>query len=337
VISRAVSHRIDLLKGLAIIAVLIQHGLPDSVRYDSLATLHYWQAVPVFIFLMGFNGAGSFRRSGLTEMGALYGGGYWRKRARRLGVPIALAWVASLMLGACAGRLSGGPLMLAGVFPMSGPGNYFITLTVEFTVLAPALYVVVRRAPWATLAAVFAVELAYELVAGALDPGGSGFNYLYNSGIPRYATICTLGMIVALMPALPRPSAWPLAAGAAVGASYLVYFGLQRGEVGAFVSYSGPSNAISSGYPVWLALLGLAALPATRLAFVARLGRASFHVFLAQMLWFALATGQGLGHVALAIPISVLGGFGLEWLDRQVTQRAGAATKLRDRRVAARS
>jgi peptidoglycan/LPS O-acetylase OafA/YrhL len=336
VISRAVSHRIDVLKGVAIVAVIVLHGLPDAARYDSLSALHYWQAVPVFLFLMGFNGAGSFLRSGARDLRALYGRGYWRRRALRLGVPIGIAWLASLVLGAIAGKLEIGPLLLAGVFPMSGPGNYFITLTVEFTVLAPLLFVLVRRAPWATLAVVFALELAYELAYGAWDPHGSGINYLYNSGIPRYATICTLGMLVALRPALPKPTDLPLVLAALVGGAYLVYFGLRRGDVDAFVSYSGPSNALSSGYPVWLALLGLAVLPATRLAFAARLGRASFHVFLAQMLWFALDTGQGFGALVLALPISVVAGLALEWADHHVAEHVQRLPALLRGRQAAR-
>jgi peptidoglycan/LPS O-acetylase OafA/YrhL len=318
VITRAVSHRIDVLKGVAIVAVIVLHGLPDAARYDALASLHYWQAVPVFLFLMGFNGAGSFLRSGRTSLRELAGRDYWAKRVRRLGVPIGMAWIASLVLGALAGKLDEGPLLLAGVFPMSGPGNYFITLTVEFTVLAPLLYVLIRRAPWATLGAVFALELAYELLYRRVDPDGSGINYLYNSGIPRYATVCALGMVVALRPRLVRPTAPALVGAAAVGGAYLLWYGLARGDVDAFVSYSGPANALSAGYAGWLAVLALWALPSARLAFVARLGRASFHIFLAQMLWFALFTTQSAAALVCALAGSIVAGLAFEWLNTRV-------------------
>jgi peptidoglycan/LPS O-acetylase OafA/YrhL len=42
---------IDFVKGVAIVSVLLLHTLPEKILYLSFASLHIWQAVPLFIFV----------------------------------------------------------------------------------------------------------------------------------------------------------------------------------------------------------------------------------------------------------------------------------------------
>jgi peptidoglycan/LPS O-acetylase OafA/YrhL len=329
----APSHQIDVLKGLSIIAVIVIHGLAYEARFSSFSALHYWQAVPVFVFLMGLNGAGSLVRSGGTTLRSLYSQSYWIKRARRLGIPIGLAVIASALLGVITGKLNVGPLTLLGVFPLSGPGNYFITLTVEFTVLAPLLYFFVRRRPVATLVVIIAAELAIELVVGRLDSLSTGEQYMYNSALLRYGGICAAGMVLMLRPTLPRPSSAWIALPALSGAVYLLWFTLRDGDVPMFASYSGPTNALCAGYAVWLALLAMRHLPPGRFKTLSVLGRASFHIFLVQMLWFALFTEQGAVALAIALLASLLGGLGFERICRRVDRALPGSTRSAVRRA----
>lgn len=56
------SLQIDILKGLAIIGVLLQHMLSDMFFHDSYAAFHIKQAVPIFVILMSYNLGLSFKR-----------------------------------------------------------------------------------------------------------------------------------------------------------------------------------------------------------------------------------------------------------------------------------
>src|SRR4051812_17940123 len=104
---------IDVLKGVAIVAVLVQHGLPTAGLHTIAAGLWINQAVPVFFILMGFNAARAHARRDRP----LPVGEYWRGRLRRLGIPFAAAFAASVLVGAIAGGLTWGPTILLGRLP----------------------------------------------------------------------------------------------------------------------------------------------------------------------------------------------------------------------------
>lgn len=45
--------RLDIIKAMMIIAVILLHALPKYFLYSSYAQLHIWQAVPVFFSVNG--------------------------------------------------------------------------------------------------------------------------------------------------------------------------------------------------------------------------------------------------------------------------------------------
>jgi hypothetical protein len=69
---------IDFLKGLAIIGVITLHSFRDYGIFEILVL----QAVPIFIILMGLNGALSLKCSGFNVQN------YVRKKAMRLILPL---------------------------------------------------------------------------------------------------------------------------------------------------------------------------------------------------------------------------------------------------------
>jgi peptidoglycan/LPS O-acetylase OafA/YrhL len=283
-------NQIDLLKGLAIVAVLVLHGLPIRVLRDSWEGLHVRQAVPVFVVLMGMNSAASFTKRGWTGLRDLYLRGYLADRARRIVVPLAIAYGASLVLGLALGRVHIGPLAAVGVLPLSGPGNYFVTLLLETVLAFPLIYWCYRRRPVLTLVGCFVLDAGWELIAGATTRFDSS-PYLYDSSVLRYLAMLALGMWIADSAADAVRRNVIIAAGAVIGLGYLVMF--DSGEwYPTFVvpGFGLETNALTAFYPALLVLAGLRWLPrapgtpvGAALAF---LGRASFHVFLVQILWF---------------------------------------------------
>jgi len=83
--------QIDMMKGLAIVSVIVIHSvLNNQVLTYSLAGLYIWQAVPVFIVILGLNASMSFRRKGYTSLRDLYSKSYVINRFERIVFPTLL-------------------------------------------------------------------------------------------------------------------------------------------------------------------------------------------------------------------------------------------------------
>jgi peptidoglycan/LPS O-acetylase OafA/YrhL len=298
--------QIDLLKGLAVLSVIALHGLTAEELHDAWSPFHFGQAVPVFLVVMGMNGASSFRDRRAAAPRELLSPSYFAGRFDRLVMPFAVVWLASLAVGAVHGGLHFGPLLAVGVTPLSGPGNYFVTIAFEFVLVFPLLFWAFVRAPLATVLGCFALDAAFELAAPSLFSGA--FPYGYDAAIPRYLGQIAIGLWIADHPAPgARANRWIVWL-APLSVAYLV---LQRFEPDAFSwlrdDFGTTTNFLAAPFAGALVLAGLRFLPrrAARapVAVVAALGRASWHVFLVQMVWFAAVGDRGLD----VLPLHVLG------------------------------
>ncbi len=283
-----------------------------------------WQAVPVFMILMGFNGLQSFlKRKGdhPATLVAAYSSGRLAAKLRRLLIPFCMLWLSSLFLGLLRGDVYVGPLLLVGYLPYTGPGNYFIPIAVEFTLLAPFLYWAYSRRSVVTMAAIVICDLGFELAAPYM-PLLHAAPFLYSACILRYGVAIALGMWIAGGEEVFSRRNWFVLPYAAMGFAYLMLsratgFGLP------FLPMWGTQNLASFGWALLLVLLALKVLPALNLpskvtAMLARLGQASYAIFVLWIGFFAagfFAVGVGAFRVAfgsrLGLPHLLDGGVSL--------------------------
>ncbi|HKP88788.1 MAG TPA: acyltransferase [Thermoleophilaceae bacterium] len=324
--------QIDLIKGAAILAVLALHGLTPRQLTDGWAVLHVGQAVPVFFVVMGMNAAASLRRRGTTSVRELYGGGYLAGRAERLLLPFAVVWVIALVAGAIDGGLHFGPLMLAGVLPLAGPGNYFVTIAFEFALVFPALYALFVRAPRATLVGCFAAAAAFELAAPHV--GFLTDAYAYDASILRYLAQIGLGVWIALAAGGGRGRTGWIVALAPLSVAYLIalhespssFDWLQPG-------FGISTNFLSAFYAAALVIAGLRLFPArverAPGVVLAELGKASWHIFLVQVVWFVLDRHRGYDFLPLHVVVTCAVGYALyramDWATAAVRARGGVS------------
>jgi peptidoglycan/LPS O-acetylase OafA/YrhL len=292
--SHARSPAIDLIKGLAIVSVICLHSLSPHKLEEIAALFHIWQAVPVFVFLLGLNGAASLRRRGGRTLRELYFRDYLASRFDRVYVPFLIAFVGTVLLvsivrgGGHYGLYGLGSDLFSGELPIGGPGNYFITLLFQAVLLLPLLCWGLRRWPARALALCVAIAVGYEVLAlrtGLVrtDP------FVYEACIARYLVLMALGCMLAGVPAerLLR-SRW-LWCGALLSTAYL---GLVYTDP-SVIPYGEPASRgqafAAVFYPALLVVLGMTALrrahgPLPRGG--VKLGRASYHIFLVQITWF---------------------------------------------------
>ncbi|MHB8840446.1 MAG: acyltransferase family protein [Candidatus Aquicultor sp.] len=285
-------YQIDALKGIAIISVLIMHSMPRDALSASCAAYHIGQAVPIFMVLMGFAAMQSFDARGIALIP------YYKRRFTRLATPLAIVFAVSLALAILAHLpVNVGRETFIGVLPISGPGNYFITLLIEATLLMPFFYLAMKRVPKTTIALSFFISFLYELTAPHI---GIFLRYpvLYAS-VFRYLPAIALGMWIASDYQISSGRNRFILLGTLASLAYITvstFFGFR---VTYFLPFWGTQNILSFFYPVLLTMIGLRFLPRSNL--LEKLGRASYHIFLVQIVYF----GAGLP-LAMLWPIKTI-------------------------------
>jgi hypothetical protein len=322
---------IDLIKAVAMIGVIAQHSLANLSAVG--ASFWIFQAVPVLVVLFGVNMKTSLDRRRQTGL-SWYLRSYLPRRMERLLIPFAVVWVVAFALGRWSGTAHVGALALAGALPVPAPGNYFIPMIIALTLAVPLIHAAYRRSPSATVLTMAVLDLGFELVAPRVAVLMGHGQFLYDASPLRYLVAFVAGFV--LVDGARSVAARALAAVlVAASLTYLV-LELTHGEwFRAFVpGFTRPTNLFAVPYAAALTLLLVRLLPGGSSNLLLRAagyaGRASFHVFLVQMVWFAfhpeLAAGPFLVALAACFPL----GMAFFWLeDRTITALRCAATPTR--------
>lgn len=309
--------------------MILLHALPASIRRDALTVFHIGQAVPVFFVLMGLNLGLALGRRGPRNLRDIYEKEYFVKRLKRVGLPFLAMVLASLIIAYAV--LSRGYDVevkvgffrtVFGLLPTGGPGDYFTPILFQFTVLIGLLYRLYLYNPKIMLICAFAVDLAYELFAPHV-PLFSAMPGLYAASIFRYLFAIGLGLWIANNLKFGKF----LLMGAAASSLYLVAGTFFSYQVPYFLTDRETQNLLSYFYPLVLVVAGLRYLPTSSLNSatngLATIGRASYHIFLVQILFFGYFEphvpvrnigmsfsyfGVGLGVMLTTLAACILGG-----------------------------
>ncbi|OGY16985.1 MAG: hypothetical protein A2784_04065 [Candidatus Chisholmbacteria bacterium RIFCSPHIGHO2_01_FULL_48_12] len=283
---------IDLLKGLAIIAVLLWHSVPLDIQQQTLFEFHVGQSIPIFLVLMGLNYGMSFARK-KYHRGVIYPRQFLFKQLKRFGIPFLLAFAASLIVGYWRFLLTGmnrlrlNRYLLLGRLPSPGPGNYYISALIQFILIFPLLYKLYRTSPRLTVILIFALDLSFQILTSFYIPFASMTYFIFG-----YLSPVGLGLWLSTDRRLLSPRNKPLAVAGIVSLAYLIFNRLICPNLTClyFPSWT-TQNVFSSFYAGLLVMLGLRWLPRrpiTRLKPLSFIGQASFHIFLIQIIYFSV-------------------------------------------------
>ncbi|MFZ3385362.1 MAG: acyltransferase family protein, partial [Candidatus Methanoperedens sp.] len=90
--------QIDLLKGVAIISVIIQHSVTKNQLSQTLSQFHIWQAIPIFFIVMGFTSMIYFSQKKINIMSFDWSN-YLAGRYTRILIPYLIIFFISLLYG----------------------------------------------------------------------------------------------------------------------------------------------------------------------------------------------------------------------------------------------
>ncbi|MCC9135376.1 acyltransferase [Pontibacter silvestris] len=293
--------QIDIIKGFAILAVLLLHSLNKATLVDYYAVYHIWQAVPLFMVVMGLN-LGLSSSAKKPELTDLYSKQYFQKRASRLVIPCIIVFIVSAIMGLIWLCVSGNSILMfnefsiIGLLPISGPGNYFITLLLQSVLFLPIIGYGFSARASLTIVLLVLLEVLFLLFIKWISMTEHA-SYLYDAAFPRYFSAIAFGMALSRI-VTNKVNLKVMTLLVTVAAAACVYlYQLQYGEQN--IKQIRPEwqiqTILSFGYAAFLVYLSFKSLPNQSsnkiLLFFSTTGKASYHIFLVQVVYFGLING----------------------------------------------
>jgi hypothetical protein len=321
---------VDVLKAGAIAGVIAMHSLTIEQLTRSWAVFWIWQAVPVFVMVMGMNTWASAQRRlpSNADLGLTWA--FLSRRLVRVLVPFTAMWVMSGIAGLFLRTAKIGWETLLLYLPVPGSGKYFVGIVVQLALLSVPLVWAFRLRPVLTTAAALVVNLGFELAA-PLIPVLRSHVQLYDSCSLRYLVLFVAGMWIARALERGRPVLSPWMAGiAAPSIAYAIYVN-GTGQNWVFWDAWRWQNVPAFGYSILLVAVAVRFLPAHRSGNTSRLlgivSVASWHIFLVQAVYFGLPVHLIANHVEyLPLNLAVCIGVGVAFYmaDRRITHSLGS-------------
>lgn len=313
---------IDVIKGLAIIMIILTHvsTIPMDLKLRIAYPYTILPAVPIFLICSGF----LYLRSELgkrcknEEAGGTgniilswYGSSNFMRRINRLLYAYLVQWVVLMgTLFIFRGKLLPAPdALIMFLQGGRGPGAYYVLIMFQFMVVFPFLAYAFEKSPFGTSLGCFFFMFLWELVVSECKISGAVYHILIFRVIPHII----MGMLLYRYYEKVCKTAVP-AVCMLIGAIYLAaiyYFGYKQQLLARDVT-QGPIAALYSFGIVWytLKLEPFWENHKKMLSPVCLLGKASWHIFLVQMVYYYFARRvkfeQSFHSLGIAIVVDLL-------------------------------
>jgi peptidoglycan/LPS O-acetylase OafA/YrhL len=316
--------QVDAMKAVMIFLVVFDHTVPWIIK-DKLGYV-LWEriSIPMFMVIMGFNMALSFKRKGDVSLRELYSKNYFKRKFLRFLIPFLVLYVASTIIGLIIYNFDFHalidnqllaqwdlPYLLIGILPFWGPGNWFIPLLFQCVLVLPIIYKAFSKKPVLTLILCFAGEIACWLLATSfLD---WTIMLLFLVSIPAYLSAIGLGMWFSSGHNLTDRRNWFMWILFSLSTIYMIAYQFFDFR---FKFVRGDYNYLFYPYSAFIFLIAMKLLPKKSESEFTKaitwIGKATYHILLTQILYlgivFAMWGGLSYMYTASVFGIGLEGG-----------------------------
>jgi len=164
--------QIDLLKAFAIAFVIIDHSVLRALLWDAGAELWERMSIPLFLIILGFNMGNSYARKGDQYLSELYSWAYFKKKFWRFVFPYIILYIVSTTAGFIilkenfTDTFSEDWILQYIIYQkqlFEGPGNWFIPILFQSIFLLPLMYKAFSIVPRLSLILCFIIEICFHL------------------------------------------------------------------------------------------------------------------------------------------------------------------------------
>lgn len=281
----------DVIKGLLIIAVIALH-FPFKIISEKAVIFPYFLefAVPGFMFISGYVRTLSYEKKGASSIGDAYDRDKILRSLIRLVVPFTLFFVFAQIFMRIIGLYTVGIVeygLLALFFDylrgFIGQGSYYFPLMLQFVFVFPLVWYRVRTKGFKGVIEVFFINLLYEVLKTAY--GMSDFEYRFI--LLRYLFIIACGSFAALYEKKTcKINNILMTASVIIGGAFIYLFTYTSyGERAKIITYWQGTSLFACLYAAPLLFLFIVK-GKMRFKPLEIIGRASFNIFLVQMLYY---------------------------------------------------
>ncbi len=291
---------IDIAKGIAILMVVITHyEWSDGWRLNLLFPYHISMAVPIFMLVTGYVSAASFSKSGIITLKCAYSPKLIAKKLLRYTLPFLYMYIAQNVIVLAMGE-SISPIEVLICFFGGGRGEngtYYYPVLIQIVLIFPLIYIAVSKFKYGIIGC-FVVNFLYELIKCAVDMSGG----VYRLIALRYIFAVAMGCYIYLRGnELKRNKGVVICT---LGALYIWLVNYTSYEPRIFTFWTATSMiAVLFIAPIFA--FGLKAASGWHCPPIELIGKASYHIFLAQVIYY--------NHIAPVI-YDVAGSSALEFL-----------------------
>ena len=316
------NHAIDCLKGVCILLVLITHyPWSAQARLKLLFPFCIEMAVPLFMIISGYVYAKSYDRYHAVSIEDYYQTEALLGKTIRYSAPFALVFCVEWILFKITGIIDVGISATQPLFSFLsggiGPGSYYYPIMIQFLLWFPVIMRLVKKYDFNGLVLCGVINFLYELLKQAYEMNDACYRLL----IFRYTMLIAFGCYMAVgQKAIPFSC---LVAGMALGMIYIVVFQYLHFTPLITVYWTGTSFFAS------LLILPIAykAIPSNfQCGPLEIIGRASYDIFLVQMVYYNFAylmyaaVSCALLRILINIVFCTISGVAFHALETPITQ-----------------
>ena len=275
---------IDFLKGLCILTVIVIHyAWSDEERLNLLFPFWINMGVPIFMIISGFVYAKSYQRHNITIHNVFNWENVLNKLIRYT-LPFLFAVLLEEILLAKIGVINIGLKQFVYTFLSGGigPGSYYYPVMIQFIFFFPVVYFIVRKYNFKGVVICGGINLAYEIMKSAYGMNEECYRLL----LFRYTLLIAFGVFLAF--GKYKKSIGISLAAIVVGIVYIFLF-----------EYFGFTPVITTYWTHTSLFAVLFIMPIAAVLLlndkikckpIELLGKASYNIFLVQMLYYNVAS-----------------------------------------------
>lgn len=280
-------NEIDFIKSVAIVAVIILHTLPAKMLYTIFAPFHIWHAVPIFFVIAGMNSTLSSSRRGTFVLSREYSADRFIKYFQKIFLPFLIVWLFEILVLVCTKKVTIGKVIYTFFAGGMGPGSYFTPLFIQHLMIFPLILWLKNKLHtyncYVNVISFLLASLLLEWLCIALSVPAWLYRLLY----VRYLFAAFLGSYM-VSPGLKGGMAPFLTV---LGVVYIACISYGGCDLAIIYPTWGFQHAPAYFYTIFLVICLWHMYPFLQWldGIIMFIGKASYHIFLLQMVWFKMA------------------------------------------------
>ncbi len=276
---------LDIIKAMCIIFVIITHFTwGESERLTFLFPFWIDMAVPFFMLVSGYAYALSYKRRKIDCLEKAYYCSELLERILNYIIPFTLFYLIELTILFATGEkklavrelLSCCFVFLKGGY---GPGSFYFPLLIQLIFLFPMIFLLIKKYQFMGLIQCAVINLIYELTQRVYDMNSEYYRLI----VLRYILLIACGCYLALYEV--KVLDWKLLILFIVGCVFV--FGVNYTSYNPqIIRYWTGTSFLSAFYVGPIACFVLSKTMVKKGTFMAKIGEASYYIYLAQMTWY---------------------------------------------------